>query len=133
MHTQTLDGYNSQVELKMIEFKGTYVQKIKSSNMNVLVQYDGVLLHVWHLADPFYRLISSDVFHIGSANLKSNQIIKLPNGGHIETDNHQAVDLLLQRHRYAVHKRRKIGPQHLLIALIGALMLFGALFWLSSL
>ena len=128
-----MDGYNSQADLKMIEFKGTYVQKVKSSDIDVLVQYDGVLLHVWHLTDPFYRLISSDVFHIGSANFRSNQIIKLPNGGIIKTDNHHAVDLLMQRHRYALHKRTQISPQHLIIALISALMLLGTFFWVSPL
>lgn len=130
MQTQTVDGYYSQADLKMIEFKGTYVQ---NGNMDVLVQYDGVLLHVWHLADPFYRLISSDVFQIGRSNFKSYHTIRLPNGGYIETDNLQAVDLLMQHHRYALHKRSKIGPHHLIIALIGVFMLFAAFFWLSPL
>jgi hypothetical protein len=48
----------------MIEFKGKYFQFAKAVAVDALVQFDGVLLHVWHLSDPFHRLFSSDEFYL---------------------------------------------------------------------
>ncbi|MBT8340135.1 MAG: hypothetical protein HKP58_08435 [Desulfatitalea sp.] len=82
----------------MLEFKGTYFQRMKSKATVVLVQYDGVLLHVWHLSEPFCRLFSSDVFQICAPLFTAHQIIKLPNGGRIETDNGRALEELSAMH-----------------------------------
>ena len=80
----------------MIEFKGSYFQSSRSKPTPVLVQFDSVLLHVWHLSDPFYRLFSSDVFHISKSLTKKCRHIKLPNGGRIITDDLKSLALLYQ-------------------------------------
>lgn len=131
MHTETLDCYDSHTDQKMIEFKGTYFQQMKSNAMDVLVQYDGVLLHVWHLADPFYRLTSSDVFHVAGSGFKPHHVIRLPNGGRIETDNGQAVDLL-QQHHEAGRKKWRVSTYHWLALLISAIVIYGVLVWFST-
>ena len=78
----------------MIEFRGTYHQKAKNTSVLVLVQFDGVLLHVWHHTEPFYRILSCDVFQ-SAVSLSANcYIIKLPNGDRVETDDAQAIDQL---------------------------------------
>jgi len=127
-----MTGFEAHTDPKMIEFKGTYFQQVKSGAMDVLVQYDGVLLHVWHLADPFYRLISSDVFHVAGSAFKPRHIIKLPNGGRIVTDNGQAVDMLQQQHQDVNPRLRRITTPHWVVLLISALALYGALIWSSS-
>ncbi len=78
----------------MIEFKGTYSPQKNQDKIAVLVQFDGVLLHVWHLAEPFYRLLSSDVFQLPWSLSKGQRCIKLPSGGKIETDDQDALTLL---------------------------------------
>ena len=60
----------------------------------VLVQFDGVLLHVWHMKDPFHRLLTSDVFRLPPSMGKRKRYIKLPNGGRIETDDFNALSTL---------------------------------------
>lgn len=75
----------------MIECKGAYYRTKTSPSQAVLVQFDGVLLHVWHMSDPFHRILASDVFSVQKAIGKSRYYIKLPNGGKIETDNFSAV------------------------------------------
>lgn len=75
----------------MIEFKGAYYNKLTDESKSVLVQFDGVLLHVWQMADPFCRLLSSDVFTLQSTMAKGKRCIKLPNGGKIETDDVNAI------------------------------------------
>lgn len=87
------------MEMFMIEFKGSYYKRTKANATAVLVQFDGVLLHVWHLSDPFYRLLSSDVFHLSSPLFKGRPRIKLPNGGLIETEDVEAIDALQQPRR----------------------------------
>ena len=80
--------------MDMIEFKGTYSNESDNESHVVLVQFDGVLLHIWHLSDPFYRLLSSDVFHLGYIRMRKMHRIKLPNGGRILTDDDAAISLL---------------------------------------
>jgi hypothetical protein len=73
----------------MIEF-----QLAGSESTLVLIQYDGVILHVWHLAEPFHRLAFSDVFKISSSFSKKQHTIKLPNGGKIDSMDQTAMALL---------------------------------------
>ena len=84
----TMDGMN------MIEFKGTYSHESKTDSSAVLVQYDGVLLHIWHLSDPFYRMLTSDVFHLGYSRKSKRHRIRLPNGACIDTEDSDAVSML---------------------------------------
>ncbi len=93
----------------MIEFKGTYSHESNGESHMVLVQFDGVLLHIWHLADPFYRLLSIDVFHLGYSRFRRMHRIKLPNGGRIVTDDDAAVTLLRKRHRQWKHRLQDRG------------------------
>ncbi len=88
----------------MIEFKGTYSHESNDGSQMVLVQFDGVLLHIWHLTDPFYRLLSSDVFHLGYSRFTQMHHIKLPNGGRIETGDDAAMTLLKKRRRQEKHR-----------------------------
>jgi hypothetical protein len=83
--------------MEMIEFKGTYSNESNNESHVVLVQFDGVMLHIWHLSDPFFRLLSSDVFHLGYTRLNRKYRIKLPNGGSILTDDDTAISLLGKR------------------------------------
>jgi hypothetical protein len=89
--------------MEMIEFKGTYRNESDNESHVVLVQYDGALLHIWHISDPFYRLLSSEVFHLGYARLNRMHRIKLPNGGRILTDDDAAISLLRKRHKHRLH------------------------------
>jgi hypothetical protein len=77
----------------MIEFKGTYYKTNVMASQSVLVQFDGVLLHVWHLSDPFHRIFASDVFRVHTSLTRKKRFIKLPNGGRIESDD---IDALVQ-------------------------------------
>ena len=78
----------------MIELKGIYHNSINKNPLSVLVQYDGQLLHVWHLTDPFYRLRSGSRFSIKPKNKKSEKVIKFPDGASIETENTDALESL---------------------------------------
>jgi hypothetical protein len=89
---------------KMIEFEGTYSHESSSDSHSVLVQYDGTLLHIWHLSDPFYRLLTSDVFHLSCKQFGGNHRIKLPNGGRIETADHDAMILLRKKYHPLMHR-----------------------------
>ena len=82
------------METAVIEFQGAYFRKSKCNPQAVLVQFDGVLLHVWHLSDPFHRLLTSDVFHLPKVFGRRRQHIKLPNGGRIETEDMSALGRL---------------------------------------
>jgi hypothetical protein len=75
----------------MIEFKGVYHRQRGKYQEAVLVQFDDVLIHVWHLSDPFYRLLSSDLFRLPFSLSKGRRCIKLPNGDRIETDDQDAL------------------------------------------
>lgn len=78
----------------MIEFKGAFYKNRTMQSQTVLVQFDGVLLHIWHMSNPFHRILSSDIFDLTSAIGRKRRYIKLPNGGRIETDDIQALNLL---------------------------------------
>ncbi len=78
----------------MIEFKGAFYKNKTTPSQSVLVQYDGVLLHIWHMSNPFHRILSSDVFDLPCPMGRRRRYIKLPNGGRIETDDIQALTLL---------------------------------------
>jgi len=78
----------------MIEFKGTYYKSKATPSQSVLVQFDGVLLHIWHMSNPFHRILASDVFHVQNTMGRGRRFIKLPNGGRIETDDVKAILLL---------------------------------------
>ena len=80
----------------MIEFRGTYYQKVNDKSVIVLVQFDGVLLHVWHQSDPFYRILSCDAFQIAASLTNGQRCIKLPNGDRIQTDDIPAMNSLSQ-------------------------------------
>lgn len=83
----------------MIEFKGAYFNKATNESKTVLVQFDGVLLHVWQMTDPFCRLLSSDVFSLQPPIGKGKRYIKLPNGGKIETEDINAFVSLYANYR----------------------------------
>lgn len=106
--------------MEMIEFKGTYLNESDNKSHVVLVQFDGVLLHIWHLSDPFYRLLSSDVFHIGYARPNRMHRIKLPGGGRILTDDDAAISMLRKRHGAWGHR---LLNNSMLIRSIAALLL----------
>ena len=92
----------------MIEFRGTYCNKSNDKSLMVLVQFDGVLLHVWHQSDPFYRILSCDVFQIASSLVKGQRCIKLLNGDRILTDDIPAADTLSQV--YSAERHGAIYP-----------------------
>jgi hypothetical protein len=75
----------------MIEFKGTYYKTNSTTAQTVLIQFDGVLLHVWHLSDPFHRIFASDVFRVPYSLARHRPFIKLPNGGKIESDDTKSL------------------------------------------
>lgn len=81
----------------MIELKGIYYNDSKHSPVAVLVQFDGQVLHVWHLTDPFFRLRSSSRFVIKHIKKKAEKIIKFPDGAYIESENVEALDMLTQK------------------------------------
>jgi len=78
----------------MIEFKGAFYKNKTMPSQSVLVQFDGILLHIWHMSNPFHRILSSDVFDLPSSMGRKRRYIKLPNGSRIETDDVQALSLL---------------------------------------
>lgn len=109
----------------MIEFKGFYHQSTHSEAVIVLVQYDGLRLHVWHLAEPFHRLVTSDQFHIALSFAKTRRTIKLPNGGRIETDDRGAVQQLSQSDRtFSCNHHTCADATNWIIALVGTMVLF---------
>ncbi|RJQ68462.1 MAG: hypothetical protein C4519_22965 [Desulfobacteraceae bacterium] len=115
----------------MIEFKGTYHQYAKADSVVVLVQFDGVILHVWHLSEPFHRLVSSDEFHLSRTNLAgSRHSIKLPNGGRIKTDDRHAFELLSQTQKRTTGYDSYALTQNLVLALLGFMSLGTGLWWL---
>ena len=113
---------------KMIEFEGTYSHESSAESHSVLVQFDGVLLHIWHLSDPFYRLLTSDVFHLSCKQFGGNHRIKLPNGGLIETEDHDAVTLLRKKYHPLMNRlldKRLIT--HGIVAILLMLFIVGSI------
>jgi hypothetical protein len=80
----------------MIELKGKYYDTSNRNPLAVLVQYDGQMLHVWHLSDPFYRLRSGSEFMVKSMKNRG-QIIKFSDGSCIETENNDALNLIIDK------------------------------------
>jgi hypothetical protein len=78
----------------MIEFKGAFYKSKTSPSQLVLVQFDGVLLHIWNISSPFHRILSSDAFRLPFTLGQQRRWVKLPNGIRIETDDIQALNLL---------------------------------------
>lgn len=119
---------------KMIEFKGEYKKKGNNLPTPVLVQYDGVLLHVWHMSEPFYRLFSSDVFQVNQPFF-SKQCIKLPIGGRLETENSEAIKLIenlkncqtSKNHRPVHRKNRFMITLTSLLIILSAVWLFASM------
>ena len=113
-------------EPKVIEFKGAYYKKGRSAPQSVLVQFDGVLLHVWHMSDPFHRLLTSDVFRLPLAIGQRKRCIKLPNGGRIFTDDINALQSLPSNPQSTSPIGRSTLWSSIPIVVAGALMLLAA-------
>jgi hypothetical protein len=122
----------------MIEFKGTYYKSKTTPSQSVLVQFDGVLLHVWHMSNPFHRILASDVFHVQNTMSRGRRFIKLPNGGRIETDDVKAIVLLRSSNGSLSVKASQFGllyQRHSLMLIFGAaaaLSVFFFTYWLYS-
>ena len=86
----------------MIEFNGLYHSKTDKHPQAVKVQFDGVLLHVWHGSNPLYRLLTSDVFRLPLSITGRIPYILLPSGDRIETDNSDALITIRTNHRQEV-------------------------------
>ncbi|MBI5061976.1 MAG: hypothetical protein HZB87_00465 [Desulfatitalea sp.] len=109
----------------MIEFKGLYRPSAQNEAVGVLVQYDGLLLHVWHLSEPFHRLVTSEQFDIVLSFTKTHRTIKLANGGRIETSDREAVRQLAQSSKTFPGSHFTFAEvTHWLIALLGISVLF---------
>ncbi len=104
----------------MIQFKGAYFNRATKESKTVLVQFDGVLLHIWQMADPFCRLLTSDVFTLQPALGKRKRCIKLPNGGKIETDDIDAFSSLTASRRSLHTGRLWFFSQWPLVWFVGA-------------
>jgi len=121
----------------MIEFKGAFYKNKAMPSQSVLVQFDGILLHIWHMSNPFHRILSSDVFDLPSSMGSKRRYIKLPNGSRIETDDVQALSLLQSNCRPRLTaKIQGILPHHygLTVAIGLATVLTAGLFayWLFT-
>jgi hypothetical protein len=92
----------------MIEFRGAYYKSKSSPSQSVLVQFDGVLLHIW-ISSPFHRILSSDVFRLPFAPAQQRCWVKLPNGSRIETDDIQALSSLKSSCRSTLPFRNRLG------------------------
>lgn len=112
----------------MIQFKGAYFNKATRESKSVLVQFDGILLHIWQMTDPFCRLLTSDVFTLQPAIGKGKRCIKLPNGGKIETADITAFSLLSEFRRSSCTKPRWVTVQWRLICLAAAVAALTAVF-----
>jgi len=108
----------------MIEFIGAYHQDAKTEAVRVLVQFDGVRLHVWRLSDPFHRVLSSDVFHGSSSSSKDLHAIRLPDGSRITTDDAKAVEQLLIRTQTGRWPARWLAQKHKILVIVLSLGLF---------
>jgi len=111
----------------MIEFRGTYYHN--DASKPVLVQYDGALLHIWQTADPFCKLLKSDVFHLQPDVGKGKRCIKLPNGNRIETHDIEAFrSLVASRRRAHGSGTSRLATLRRLAWLIGGSALLAAVF-----
>jgi hypothetical protein len=116
----------------MIEFKGTYHLFSKADPVAVLVQYDGVILHVWHTSEPFHRLALSDEFHVARPLASEGQhTIKLPNGSRIRTYDPRALELLPESPKLKTVLTAHLLPLSWLLLLIGSTSI-GMMLWCLS-
>ncbi|MFZ1984516.1 MAG: hypothetical protein WAU91_08880 [Desulfatitalea sp.] len=123
----------AQTGLQMIEFKGFYHPSTHSEAVVVLVQYDGLRLHVWHLAEPFHRLVTSDQFHIALSFVKTRQTIMMSNGGRIETDDRDAVKQLSQINKtFSYDHHTCADTTNWIIAIVGTMVLFFSAWCLAT-
>jgi hypothetical protein len=109
----------------MIQFKGAYFYRSAKASKSVLVQFDGVLLHIWQMTDPFCRLLTSDVFTLQPSIGRGKRCIKLPNGGKIETEDITAFSMLRTRQRSLCSYQSGLGSQRQLIWLVVAAAALG--------
>jgi hypothetical protein len=121
----------------MIEFKGAYYKTNNTASQSVLVQFDGVLLHVWHLSDPFHRIFASDVFRVHYSFARHRRFIKLPNGGKIESDDTNAlIQLRTSSRSLFIHDGAgALSHRSILLWLVGsitAFTLFLIAYWLHA-
>jgi len=116
----------------MIEFKGKYCQRANEKSVVVLVQFDGVLLHVWHLPDPFYRILSSDAFQVAASFTRGQRCIKLSNGDRILTNDAPALDSLAQCHSGGGISNPSLLKPTWVIAAISSISIVLAAWWLSN-
>jgi hypothetical protein len=119
----------------MIEFKGAFYKNKTSPPQPVLVQFDGVLLHIWNISYPFHRILSSDDFEFPVALRQHRPCVKIPKGSRIETDNIQAlnqlksnchIDLTSRIHQWIKRWQGTI----VLLALAAALIVGFLTYWL---
>ncbi len=120
----------------MIQFKGAYFNNATRESKSVLVQFDGVLLHIWQTADPFCRILTSDVFTLQPAFGKRKRYIRLPNGGKIETDDIDAFSTLHASRSSLKNCRLQLSVQWRFVWMVGAgatiagmLILFHRMVW----
>ena len=115
----------------MIEFKGSYYQADNRKVLPVLIQFDGTYLHVWHLADPFYRLISSDDFTIMPGPGGRAGSIRVSSSICVETDDLQE----LQKLKTNSERLRRLNTRKALklpiIAITAALICLMLAMWLA--
>lgn len=97
--------------------------------MVVLVQFDGVLLHVWHQSDPFYRIVSCDAFQMVTSLIKGQRCIKLSNGDRILTDDIQAADNLSQSDSTRHHSASSLSKSAWIIAMLSTISVLFAIWW----
>ncbi|MDA8139814.1 MAG: hypothetical protein M0036_14280 [Desulfobacteraceae bacterium] len=116
----------------MIEFKGRYYQLTCKAAVDALIQFDGVLLHVWHLSDPFHRLFSSDEFYLDRPIFKNGLVLKLPNGGRIETDDREALEQLSHKQPNCGYSLPCPLTQNWVLILLGAITLVLGTLWLAK-
>jgi len=128
---ETVKQTSEKNDSRIIEFKGTYYHGSDDRSMVVLVQFDGVLLHVWHQSDPFYRIVSCDVFQIAGWFTKGRRCIKLSNGDRILTDDIPAMRALSQCHAGADPANAYPSKSVWVAATLGFISLLVAVWWLS--
>jgi hypothetical protein len=113
----------------MIEFKGTYHLISQADPVTVLVQYDGMILHVWHVSEPFHRLTLSDEFQISNRFIsRSRSAIKLPNGSCIKTDDQGALEQLSRLRKPTARLSVVMPAQGWIMVLLGSVTI-GMVLW----
>jgi len=116
----------------MIEFRGTYCQKSNAKSAVVLVQFDGVLLHVWHQSDPFYRILSCDAFQIATSLIKGQRCIKLSNGDRILTDDISAANSLAEHDSRLDNAASSLSKSTWVVAMLSTALVILAIWWFSK-